>query len=125
MRRFSLALALFGVLALLAGSARAEEKKAEPKKVKFDTLKTQHIVVEAKLNGKGPFRLIFDTGAPLMLINNKLAKEAGVIDKDKPLGAELVDGGSDKRRLRDGLWRARRCRAQANSRQQQQHHRRA
>jgi hypothetical protein len=32
MRRVSLALALFGVLALLAGPATADEKKAEPKK---------------------------------------------------------------------------------------------
>jgi hypothetical protein len=78
------------LLALLSGPAFAEEKKDEtPKKVKFTTLKTQHMVVEAKVNGKGPYRLIFDTGAPLMLVNNRLAKDAGVIDRDSKPGFAL------------------------------------
>src|SRR5438105_4789111 len=68
------------LLALLAGPVFADEQKGEAKKVKFDMLKTQHIVVEAKVNGKGPFRLIFDTGAPMMLIDNELAKASGVIN---------------------------------------------
>ena len=41
-------------------------------------LKTQHMAVMVKINGKGPYRLIFDTGAPVTLISNKVAKEAGV-----------------------------------------------
>ncbi len=49
--------------------------------VPFTLLKTRHIVVEIKVNGKGPYRVIFDTGAPVMLLNNKVAKEAGLIDK--------------------------------------------
>lgn len=78
----------------LAGFAKAgEPKKLEPKSdakpiaVKFDLLKTQHMVVNVKINGKGPYRLIFDTGAPITLINNKVANEAGVIPKNfkKPL----------------------------------------
>jgi hypothetical protein len=68
--------------ALLAGPACADDTPVVPKKVKFDTLKTQHIVVEVKVNGKGPYRLIFDTGAPAMLIDNHVAKDAGVIDKN-------------------------------------------
>src|SRR6266404_8544193 len=70
------------LLALLAGPVFADDKKVEPKTVKFDMLKTQHIVVDVKINGKGPFRLIFDTGAPAMLIDNHVAKEAGVIGKN-------------------------------------------
>jgi hypothetical protein len=40
------------------------------------------MVVEVKINGKGPYRLIFDTGAPINLVNNKVAKEAEIIPKD-------------------------------------------
>lgn len=69
----------FTILAT-ATAARAESKD-EPKKVAFELLKTRHMVIEAKINGKGPYRLIFDTGAPLMLVNNKLAQETGIIDK--------------------------------------------
>ena len=50
--------------------------------VPFDTIKTQHMVVNVKINGSGPYRLIFDTGAPDSLVNNKLAKEAGIFPKD-------------------------------------------
>jgi PDZ domain/Aspartyl protease len=73
------------ILAIAAFPVWADEpkkEKTEPSKVKFDLLKTKHIVVEVKLNGKGPYRLIFDTGAPLMLINNRIAKDAGVLDKN-------------------------------------------
>jgi len=64
----------------------------EATKVKFDTLKTQHIVVMAKINGKGPYRLVFDTGAPFTLINNRIAKEAGVIAKDDKSAALMFLG---------------------------------
>jgi hypothetical protein len=75
------------VVVLLAGAARADD---EPIKVPFDTLKTQHIVVMLKINGKGPYRLIFDTGAPVTLLNTKIAKEAEVLPKDAKGGVGLL-----------------------------------
>ena len=73
---------LFASLALIlwCGPARADEPKAVT--VPFELLKTQHMTVQIKINGKGPYRVIFDTGAPVTLINNKVAKEAGVFPKD-------------------------------------------
>ena len=38
------------------------------------------MAVQVKLNGKGPYRLVFDTGAPMNLINNKIAKDSGVLE---------------------------------------------
>jgi hypothetical protein len=67
--------------AFLAPAAFAEEKPA-PVKVPFELLKSRHMVVSVKVNGKGPYRLIFDTGAPTMLVNNKIGKEAGVTAKN-------------------------------------------
>jgi hypothetical protein len=88
---------LFGVMALLLLpylAARADDvvkdkKDKEPKQdkpitVPFEMLKTGHITVMVKVNGKGPYKLIFDTGAPMMLINNKVAKEAGLLKDGKP-----------------------------------------
>ena len=66
---------------LLITPLRAEEKQI-PIKVPFELLKSRHMVVSVMVNGKGPFRLIFDTGAPTVLVNNKLAKEASVMGKD-------------------------------------------
>jgi hypothetical protein len=54
----------------------------KPAKVPFDLLKTDHIVVMVKINGKGPYRLIFDTGAPVTLLSSKIAKESGVLKAD-------------------------------------------
>src|SRR5205814_1211873 len=51
-----------------------------PITVPFELLKSRHMVVSVLLNGKGPYRLIFDTGAPVMLINNRIAKDSGTID---------------------------------------------
>jgi hypothetical protein len=71
----------FALALVAAVSARAA---AQPKSitVPFDTIKTQHMVVDVKINGKGPYRLIFDTGAPDSLVNTKLAKEAGILPKN-------------------------------------------
>ena len=42
------------------------------------------MVVDAKLNGKGPYRLIFDLGAPVTLLSNRAAEAVGAIDKSAP-----------------------------------------
>jgi hypothetical protein len=41
---------------------------------------TLHMVVRAKLNGKGPYNFIVDTGAPAMFVRTAVAKEAGAED---------------------------------------------
>jgi hypothetical protein len=69
------------LFALLLGGAAAGagEPAGKAVKVPFDLLKTRHMTVNVKINGQGPFRLIFDTGAPFTFISQKAAKAAGVI----------------------------------------------
>jgi hypothetical protein len=66
----------------LAAPCRAGDAPPRPVTVRFETLKSQHMVVQVKVNGKGPYRLIFDTGAPVTLLNNKIARAAGVLPKN-------------------------------------------
>jgi membrane-associated protease RseP (regulator of RpoE activity) len=55
------------------------------------------MTVMVKLNGKGPYKLIFDTGAPTLLINNKIAKDADLLkDAEKPLIAPFGSKGEVK-----------------------------
>ena len=48
--------------------AAADQPKAQPATVPFEMLQkgklvSGHFTVQVKVNGKGPYRLIFDTGA--------------------------------------------------------------
>jgi hypothetical protein len=56
---------------------------AKPVVVPFELLPSGHMMVMVKVNGEGPYRLIFDTGAPITLLDNKVAKDAGLL-KDVP-----------------------------------------
>ena len=47
----------------LAPWARADDKSFE---VPYRLTAVKHIVVRAKINGKGPFNFILDTGAPAL-----------------------------------------------------------
>ncbi len=77
MKRFTTAVCLL----LFAAAGRADEA-AKPVTVPITLLKSRHFTVPVKVNGEGPFALIFDTGAPITLINNKVARAAG-LSKDK------------------------------------------
>lgn len=67
----------------LAAQPPAPEKPKEKARgvVSFEVLATNHMVVQAKINEKGPYRLIFDLGAPITLLSNRAAEEAGVVKK--------------------------------------------
>ncbi len=76
MRRLVPAMAL---VLLLGWPLRAEQpKETKPVTVPFQLLKTKHITLDVKVNAKGPYRVLFDTGAPMTVLNNKLAKDAGI-----------------------------------------------
>jgi hypothetical protein len=57
----------------------AKKEKAARITVPFELIKTQHMVVSVMVNGKGPYRLVFDTGAPDSLVSRKIRKEAGLV----------------------------------------------
>src|SRR5262245_20197827 len=74
---------VLGLFTGLVSFARADAPEAKPVTVPFELLKTRHMAVMVKVNGKGPYRVIFDTGAPLTLFNNKIAKESGLLKNAK------------------------------------------
>jgi hypothetical protein len=70
------------VLAFCSASAvRAEQPQTVT--VPFEMLESGkllsgHLAVQVKVNGKGPYRLVFDTGAPVILLSARVGKEAGL-----------------------------------------------
>ncbi len=89
MKRYLSILCIAAFLIPAHAHAQGEAKREPAKKivVPFELIKTQHMVVSIKVNGKGPYRMVFDTGAPDSLVSNKVAKDAALFPKDfkKPL----------------------------------------
>src|SRR5262249_57370215 len=85
-------------LALLsAGTAAAAPVPEKAVTVPFELLRSGHMAVKVKVNGKGPFRLIFDTGAPITLLNNKVAREADLLRGAQPPAFALFGAAGEVR----------------------------
>jgi hypothetical protein len=67
-----------------APAAKAVKAKVKKAVVPFVMLPTNHMLVEARINGKGPYHLIFDLGAPITLLNNTVSEASGVVKDDAP-----------------------------------------
>lgn len=91
--RYALVLAACLGLVPLAAS-RADDKpkaaadtkvtaKAEKFEVPYRLTDTKHVMVRTKINGKGPFNLIVDTGAPAVFITKGVAKKAKAEEGEK------------------------------------------
>jgi membrane-associated protease RseP (regulator of RpoE activity) len=87
-------------LCCLASPLWADEaKKPTPKsyQVPYTMSPFQHVIVRAKINRKGPFHFILDTGAPALFLSTKAAKQLGV-EKDKSGWATFdrleIEGGA-------------------------------
>src|SRR5262249_21617919 len=67
-------------------AARADQAKVKAERVivPFEMLPTNHMVVRARINGEGPYRLIFDLGAPITLLSNRVSEATGVVKADAP-----------------------------------------
>jgi hypothetical protein len=64
-------------LAVVDGSPAEEPKPPAGVAVPYRLTPTQHVLVRAKLNGKGPFNFILDTGAPALFVTKAVAEKTG------------------------------------------------
>ncbi len=74
------------IAAAAPSPAQAPKADAKPVVVPFKLLPSRHMLIEVKLNGNGPYKMIFDTGAPLNLVNQRVGKDSGVLKKKKAGG---------------------------------------
>ena len=60
--------------------ARSDEpaKDSKPVVVPYRLTDTQHVLVRVKINGKGPFNFIVDTGCPVLIVSTPVAKKIGL-----------------------------------------------
>ncbi len=74
--RWRLALACACAFAATGATRAADEPPPTKYEIPFRLTDTKHVLVRAKINGKGPFNLIMDTGAPAVFITKAVAKKA-------------------------------------------------
>jgi len=55
----------------------------------LEVLKTKHAAVPVRINGKGPLRLVFDTGSPITFVRAGAAEKIGLISKKQAEGFSL------------------------------------
>jgi hypothetical protein len=67
-----------------APAASKPEKTRTKAIVPFEMLTTNHMLVQARINDKGPYRLIFDLGAPITLLSNRVSEASGVVKPNAP-----------------------------------------
>jgi hypothetical protein len=76
----------FSLLALVLffpGPAQGGAKKTDVGKsynVPYKLTDTGHVLVRTKINGKGPYNFIIDTGAPILIVNVKVGKELNLAE---------------------------------------------
>ncbi|MFM7128708.1 MAG: PDZ domain-containing protein [bacterium] len=106
---------LISMVLLLAGlllnPAIAEEKKpevADPQtgqsfEVPYLLTQTNHFVVRAIINGKGPFYLVVDTGAPGLFLGTEASRKAGITSEKGKFFSNLeelkLEGGPTLKNL--------------------------
>ena len=68
---------------------------------------TKHIIVRVKINGKGPFSFILDTGSPAFIVSEAVAKKAGglpVKDDWSVADSIEIEGGLSLKDVRIRVW---------------------
>jgi hypothetical protein len=100
------AVAVIPPTAIAADPPDSKPKKAETTHaVPYRLTETNHVLVRLKLNGKGPYNFILDTGAPAVFITKAIAKKVGLTPDAKGWGqfdSFEIEGGLkvDKARCR-------------------------
>ena len=76
--RYLLAAGVFALAFAPVAAADPPKKESPPTyEVPYKLTDTKHVMVRVKLNGKGPFNFIIDTGAPALILTEATAKKAG------------------------------------------------
>src|SRR5438046_1539656 len=74
-----------------------KQAKGEVFQVPYRLTATQHVLVRAKINGKGPFNFILDTGAPALFVSTAIGKKLNLTpNKDgwATLDRFVLEGGA-------------------------------
>ncbi len=72
---------ILGVVGLVSSPIQADQPITDAGKtyhVPYKLTDTGHVMVRVKINGKGPFHFIVDTGAPILIVSKEAGKKLGL-----------------------------------------------
>src|SRR5579871_3090802 len=99
MGKFMRMAAVFLISLSLAPPLGADQMKPVPTRtyqVPYRLTSTNHVLVRVKINGKGPYHFILDTGAPTLFVSTAVCRKLG-IEPDKKgwgtFGQFAIEGG--------------------------------
>jgi hypothetical protein len=79
-------LALFGLAPPISAGEPAAKTEGKTYQVPYRLTDTHHIMVRVKINGKGPYNFIIDTGAPALYVAHDLCKKLDIKSDKKGWG---------------------------------------
>jgi serine protease Do len=92
------------VLASLAPDGPSDPQVGKSFKVPYKISGTNHFMVRVRINGKGPFNFLVDTGAPALIVSTEAAKDAGLKTADDEFWAPVdrvdFEGGATLRGMK-------------------------
>src|SRR5579875_4015145 len=102
--------ALAGLYLAAALGAEGPDKPEHPSspqtksfQVPYRLTKVKHILVRAKINGKGPYNFLVDTGAPALFVAVPVARKLGIKPDNKDWGILdrfEIEGGVDLNKIK-------------------------
>src|SRR5688572_5355518 len=94
-------------ISLDAQDAKKDDDKKQEKKfvtkpgiVPYRLTDTHHTLVRVKINGKGPFNFVVDTGCPVFLISEPVGKKIGLEKGWVTLDKLELEGGLEMKNLK-------------------------
>src|SRR6478752_7429689 len=95
-----LVIALLLVAPLTVPAQDVKKVDAKPALVPFRLTDTHHTLVRVKINGKGPFNFVVDTGCPVFLIAEPVGKKIGLEKGWVTLDKLELEGGLEVKNLK-------------------------
>lgn len=103
-RPFLLGLGLILALVALAPDEPAPTDIGKSYRVPYRLTDTNHWLVRVKINGKGPFNFLVDSGAPALYVGTEAAKAVGITPPEDdfwtPIERLEIEGGATLRDVR-------------------------
>jgi serine protease Do len=92
------------VLMALAPGHEADRSIGQSYQIPYQLTQTNHYLIRVRVNGKGPFNFLVDTGAPALYIGTEAAKKIGLVPSPDEYWTQVeqleLEGGASLKKVK-------------------------